>query len=44
MVGKPFRLPAGNAALEPALAFVKFLSDPAKREQLKAAGFELPNG
>ncbi|MCC6888764.1 MAG: substrate-binding domain-containing protein [Hyphomicrobiales bacterium] len=34
-------LPARNAAPEPALAFVKFVSDPASRERWKISGFEL---
>ncbi|MDB5882549.1 MAG: putative periplasmic molybdate-binding protein [Ramlibacter sp.] len=34
-------VPAYNAAPEPALAFIKFMSDPATNERWKAAGFEL---
>jgi molybdate transport system substrate-binding protein len=37
-------VPAHNAAPEPALAFVKFISDPANREHWKATGFELVEG
>jgi molybdate transport system substrate-binding protein len=34
-------IPADNAAPDPALALVKFISDPSKAERWKAAGFEL---
>lgn len=34
-------IPSYNATPEPALAFIKFISDPAKGERWKAAGFEL---
>ena len=34
-------IPANSAIPEPALAFVKFISDPSKGERWKAAGFEL---
>jgi molybdate transport system substrate-binding protein len=34
-------IPTDNAAPEPALAFVKFISDASKTERWKAAGFEL---
>jgi molybdate transport system substrate-binding protein len=37
-------VPAHNASPEPALAFVKFVSDPANREAWKATGFELIEG
>ncbi len=37
-------VPADNASPEPALAFVRLLSDPAKREHWKAAGFEPLSG
>ncbi|HEY7242047.1 MAG TPA: substrate-binding domain-containing protein, partial [Burkholderiales bacterium] len=33
-------VPTSNAMPEPALAFVKFISDPARREVWKASGFE----
>jgi molybdate transport system substrate-binding protein len=34
-------VPAYNAAPEAALAFIKFISDPSRRERWQAAGFEL---
>jgi molybdate transport system substrate-binding protein len=34
-------IPADNARPDPALALVKFVSDPTKRERWKAAGFEM---
>ena len=34
-------VPANNSAPAPAVAFVKFVSDPSRRELWKAAGFEL---
>ena len=37
-------VPAYNASPEPALAFVKFVSDAANREAWKATGFELMEG
>jgi molybdate transport system substrate-binding protein len=37
-------IPARNAAPEPALAFVRFIADPASREHWKATGFELMEG
>lgn len=37
-------VPAHNTAPEPALAFVKFISEPANREHWKATGFELMDG
>jgi molybdate transport system substrate-binding protein len=37
-------VPAHNAAPGPALAFVKFISDPVNREHWKATGFELVEG
>jgi molybdate transport system substrate-binding protein len=37
-------VPKSNAAPEPALAFVKFVSDHANKEQWKIAGFELIEG
>jgi molybdate transport system substrate-binding protein len=37
-------VPAHNTSSEPALAFVKFVSDPANREAWKVTGFELMEG
>ena len=37
-------VPADNTSPEPALAFVKFVSDAANREAWKATGFELMEG
>jgi molybdate transport system substrate-binding protein len=37
-------MPAYNSAPEPALAFIKFVSDSANREQWKVTGFELVEG
>jgi ABC-type molybdate transport system substrate-binding protein len=37
-------VPAYNTSPEPALAFVKFVSDAANREAWKATGFELMEG
>lgn len=37
-------VPAGNSAPEPALAFLKFVSDPARNGRWTAAGFELAAG
>jgi molybdate transport system substrate-binding protein len=37
-------VPAHNTAPDPALAFVSFVSDPARREHWKATGFELMEG
>ena len=34
-------VPAYNAAPEAALAFIKFISDPSRRDRWTAAGFEL---
>jgi len=37
-------VPVYNSTPEPALAFVKFVSDPAKRDRWTAAGFDLVSG
>jgi molybdate transport system substrate-binding protein len=37
-------VPAGSAAPEPALSFVRFIADPAKAALWKSAGFELVGG